>query len=143
MAECTFFGHRDCPDSIEPILRKTIEKLIVDNGVNVFLVGDSGNFDKTVFRVLRDLEGLYNIKIMLVLSKFPKQSDPFNDYSVLPDEVLLAPSRFAIDCRNRFMLNRCDYVVTYTVCDFGGAFKYETMARKKNKTVINVATLAD
>ena len=58
MAECTFFGHRDCPDSIEPILRKTIEKLIVDNGVNVFLVGDSGNFDKTVFRVLRDLEGL-------------------------------------------------------------------------------------
>lgn len=55
MAACTFFGHRDCPDSVEHQLRAVLEKLIVEQGVNVFYVGHQGRFDAMVRHTLRVL----------------------------------------------------------------------------------------
>lgn len=49
---CTFFGHRNCPDDIEPILREVIIDLITNKNVTCFLVGDKGNFDGIVRKVL-------------------------------------------------------------------------------------------
>lgn len=144
MTTCTFFGHRECSDHIEPILRETIRKLIVDEKVECFLVGDSGAFDEMVFRVLRDLENhAYNIQIFLVLSKFPKNNSEFYEkYAILPDEIEFAHPRYAIDYRNRYMIKKSDFVITYTICDFGGAAKYEALARRKHKIVINIAEIA-
>ena len=52
---CTFFGHRDCSEEIIPKLHAVIEKLITENGCNVFYVGNHGNFDRYVSRVLEEL----------------------------------------------------------------------------------------
>lgn len=42
MYACTFFGHRDCPDSIKPALRRTLVDLIEKEQVDLFLCGKSG-----------------------------------------------------------------------------------------------------
>ena len=51
---CTFFGHRFVPQKIEPTLRSTLIDLIENHGVDLFYVGNHGDFDAMVHRVLRD-----------------------------------------------------------------------------------------
>ncbi len=36
---CTFFGHRDCPEEIYPMLYDAIETLIRQRGVRCFALG--------------------------------------------------------------------------------------------------------
>lgn len=48
---CTFFGHKDTPKEIEPTLRSTLIDLIENKNVNVFYVGNNGNFD-TIYYLL-------------------------------------------------------------------------------------------
>lgn len=71
MSACTFFGHRDCPESIRPLIKATIEALITEKGVREFLVGHQGNFDKQVYGVLEELKGQYDIMFSVVLAYFP------------------------------------------------------------------------
>lgn len=52
MAACTFFGHRDCPDTIKEKLREALTDLIEHHGVNLFYVGNQGNFDAIARSVL-------------------------------------------------------------------------------------------
>ena len=48
--------------------------------------------------------------------------------------------RFAIAFRNRWMIKKSDYVVTYVTRSFGGAYKFKTLSVTKNKTVIEIST---
>lgn len=41
---CTFLGHRDCPETIKPILKAEIKSLI-EKGVDSFLIGNNSYFD--------------------------------------------------------------------------------------------------
>jgi len=139
MSACTFFGHRDSPTDIKDILFKTIELLITRNGVEIFFVGNNGSFDRIVLNTLKELKGKYpHIKYFVVLAYLSKHS-AYED-SIFPDGIEFIPKRFAINFRNNYMLSKSDYVITYTVCNVGGAVKFENMARKQNKTVINIAS---
>lgn len=42
MSVCTFFGHRDCPGTIRPSLRKALVDLIQAHSVTFFYVGCQG-----------------------------------------------------------------------------------------------------
>ena len=42
MAVCTFFGHRDCPETIKPYLREVLIDLINNQEVDTFYVGNRG-----------------------------------------------------------------------------------------------------
>lgn len=78
MSACTFFGHRDCSDEIETVLYGCIEKLICENNVDVFYVGNQGNFDAVVTRVLKKLQQKYPyIKCIIVLAYIPKKRSDF------------------------------------------------------------------
>lgn len=59
MAACTFFGHRDCPDTIKEKLREALTDLIEHHGVNLFYVGNQGNFDAIARSVLGELKKQY------------------------------------------------------------------------------------
>ena len=48
MCVCTFFGHKDCPDSIKERLWETLKELIVNHHVDMFYVGNQGRFDAFV-----------------------------------------------------------------------------------------------
>ena len=58
MRACTFFGHRDCPETIKSALHSVIELLIAE-GVTTFYVGNHGQFDTYVRGALGKLKKKY------------------------------------------------------------------------------------
>ena len=135
---CTFLGHRDTPKETEPALRLTLIDLIENKNATVFYVGNHGNFDAMVRRQLEDLSKTYPIKYYVVLAYMPKKNDIPDEHSILPDGIETVPRRFAINCRNKWMLNKSDIVVTYVTRNFGGAAQFMNMATISTKVVINI-----
>ena len=139
---CTFFGHRDTPPEIQPLLREVLLDLIEHQGVKQFYVGNQGNFDAMALRLLKESEKPYFITYDVVLAYLPKKTDPFFEvyYTILPEGIETVPPRFAIEYRNKWMIEHSDIVVTYVNRSFGGAAKFKKLAEKKNKTIIELSS---
>ena len=140
MPSCTFFGHRDCPDSIRPKLRSVLIDLIENQQADTFYVGRQGSFDALVYATLRELAAEYpHIRYTAVLERLPGKST--NDFTetLFPEAMENVPPRFAIDRRNNWMLQQADFVVVYVTHTWGGAAKFAGKAEKQGKIVINLA----
>lgn len=136
---CTFFGHRNTPERIRPLLREVLTELIEKRGVDKFYVGNQGSFDYYVRKELNDLSKYYpHIEYYVVLAYIHGKKDEDEDYyqTIYPGN--LGPRRFAIDKRNRWMIERSDIVVTYVQFVYGGAAKFKELAEKKGKEIINL-----
>ena len=122
-------------------MRTVLLELIEQRGVDRFYVGCQGNFDAMAREMLYELERSHGIRYEVVLAALPKQTDMTLEKhpTLLPEGVENAPPRFAIDARNRWMVDRCDIVVTYVRRPFGGAAKFKELAEKKNKAVIELS----
>ena len=61
MKACSFFGHRDTPqtEQLTQKVRETVERLIVEEGVNTFLFGSRSNFDELCHIVVTELKEKY------------------------------------------------------------------------------------
>ena len=141
MGTCTFFGHRDCPESIKPRLREVLVDLITSRGVDMFYVGNQGRFDAIVRSVLREQKEEYpQINYAVVLAYMPGKQNEYDDYSdtMLPEEIESVHPRYAISWRNNWMLRQSDYVVTYITHSWGGAAQYEQKAIHQGRLVINI-----
>ena len=143
MSVCTFFGHRDCPNSIKPKLREVLIDLIENHAVNMFYVGQQGAFDGIVRSVLKELVLLYpHIRYAVVLERLPQKRDELDtrDYSdtMLPEGIETAHPRFAISWRNNWMLKQSDYVVTYITHSWGGAAQFAEKAERQKKTILRL-----
>ena len=134
----TFFGHRDTPKEIESALRLTLIDLIENKNATVFYVGNHGNFDAMVRRQLEDLSKTYPIKYYVVLAYMPGKSDNPDEHSILPEGIETVPRRFAINYRNKWMLNKSDIVVTYVTRNFGGAVQFKKSAKMQSKLMIEL-----
>ena len=137
----TFFGHKDTPKEIEPTLRSTLIDLIENKNVNVFYVGNNGNFDTMVRRQLEDLSQTYPITYSVVLAYLPTEKNKYDDLTntIYPEALETVPKRFAISWRNKWMIQQSDIVVTYVTHNFGGAAKFKEMALKRSKNVVEVS----
>ncbi len=143
---CTFFGHRYVPKEIGPTLRSTLIDLIENQGVDLFYVGNHGEFDAMVRRVLRELSAKYPIRYHVVLAYMPEKQDEFDtaDYSnaILPEGIETVPKRFAINYRNKWIIGQSDFVVTYVVHDAAsGAAQFKRLAERKGKQIISIDTM--
>lgn len=143
MLTCTFFGHRDTPKETESTLRSTLVDLIENKNVHKFYVDNHGSFDYMVKHCLIELKRIYPIDYAVVLAYFPdkkhsSEQEYIND-AVLPDGIESVPRKFAINYRNRWMIEHSDYVITYVERTTGGAARFKELAEKKKKTVINLA----
>jgi len=141
MAVCTFFGHRECSDSIKTKLREVLIDLITNHNVDMFYVGNQGRFDTIVRGVLQELKKEYpRIYYAIVLAYMPGKRTEYNDYSdtMLPEGIESVHPRYAISWRNNWMLQHSDYVVTYITHSWGGAAQFSEKAKSQKKTVINL-----
>lgn len=137
MSICTFFGHRDCPQTIEPKLRQALCDLILEKGVDCFYVGNQGAFDALVRKNLRELTKKYpEIRYAVVLAYVPGKKYGDSSDTLLPDGIENIPPRYAISWRNEWMLHQADFVITYINHEWGGAAKYAQKAARLKKTVI-------
>ena len=141
---CVFFGHKDADNSISPKLKEVIINLIHVQGVNEFLVGNNGRFDYIVYSALKEIKTEYpDITYSVVLAYLPGEKQEYENYyaeeeTFLPDGIEIGPVRFAIDRRNKWMVEQADYVITHVTHSWGGAAKFKELAEKKGKTVINI-----
>ena len=140
---CTFFGHRDVSNIIKQPLKKILIDLIENKNVDLFYVGNQGDFDKMVKQTLEELCLIYrSISYHEVLAYIPGKRKEFDnkDYSktIYPSILENKPTKYAIIERNKWMIEKSQYVVTY-VRYSGGAGKFKEIAEKKGRTVINIA----
>lgn len=140
---CTFFGHRDTPESVRPALRKVLTELIEKRGADEFYVGSQGRFDAMVRGELKKLKDSHpQIRYAVVLAYMPGEKtlwDPLEGVeTVYPAGLESTPQKFAIDKRNRIMVDWSDIVVTYVRYSWGGAAKFKSLAQRKGKEVIEL-----
>lgn len=146
MLACTFFGHRDTPQIIEPCLRSVLIDLIENKKVNMFYLGNQGSFDYLVRKNLELLKHDYpHIGYAVVLAYMPVKKDSFDcemySDTIFPEGLENTPPKYAISKRNKWMIDKSDYVVSYVTNSFGGAAQFAKLAEKKGKTVINLGDL--
>ena len=141
MPSCTFFGHRNCPDSLKHSLRAVIIDLITNYGVDMFYVGHHGGFDGLVRGVLCEIAQEYpRVRYAVVQAYMPSERSAFGDAydTMLPEGIELVHPRYTISWRNNWMLQKSDFVVAYVAHSWGGAAQYVQKAVQSGKTVINL-----
>lgn len=75
---CTFIGHRDAPWVLKEKLEKVIMDLILWKKVDMFYIGNHGNFDKMALQIIRKLKSLYpNIDYYTVVAYLTQTSQHY------------------------------------------------------------------
>lgn len=144
MKYCTFLGHRNTPNYIESILQATLIRLIEQDKIHMFYAGNQGKFDGMVLRILKSLKQTYSqIEYYVVLAYMPTNRTQhslivYSD-TIFPEGLELVPPRYAIIKRNKWMIEKSDYVVTFVRHTTGDAAKFKVLAERKGKHVINLA----
>lgn len=138
MSACTFFGHRECYGLDSSVLRDAVEKLIVQ-GVDTFYVGNQGQFDSAVYSCLKQLRKVYlHIRVCVVLAYLPAETAEGQDLADTMYPEIEGHPKFAIERRNRWMLQSSDYCICYINHTWGGAYKFARLAKRCCKEVINI-----
>ena len=115
---CFFIGHRNAPESIYQNIVSTIEKLIVENGVKEFIVGNYGMFDSMVIRALQQTKIKYPAIVLLLLTPYHPsvkkviKPDGF-DNIYYPEGMEKVPPKMAIVEANRRVIRVCGYMIVY------------------------------
>ena len=138
---CCFFGHRDIPNNIRSELISIIKKLIQEDGVINFLVGNQGGFDSLVLSTLKEIsyqnpEISYNV----VLAYLPdNKSIPIDAPTLYPEGIENVPKRFCISWRNNWLIEHSQYVICYISHITGGAAQFVNKAERKGRLIYNLA----
>jgi len=143
MIHCTFFGHRDTPGFVKPVLMTVLRELIEKKNVRQFFVGNQGAYDVMVKKCLRELKKEYpHIGYAIVLAYLPKKKliDIEEEETLFPEELEGIPPWAAIGERNYWMVEHSEYVVTY-VTRFGSSRDFKDLAVTEGKTVIELSRL--
>lgn len=138
MPACTFFGHRDCPETIRPKLRNELTRLITEHRVDMFYIGNQGRFDALVRSVLRELQEEYPLYYAVVLAYMPQQGHEDYSDTMLPEGIESVHPRYAISWRNNWMLQQSEYVVAYVTHSWGGAAQFARKAASQHKNIIYI-----
>lgn len=89
--------------------------------------------------VLKELQNVYpQIRYTVVFAYFPKEKI-LGENTILPEGIELCHPKAAIDYRNKWMLERSEYVISYVNRSFGRAQKFYRKAVRQNKKVVNIA----
>ena len=139
----TFCGHSTLSGTapIRKWLLETTGALIAE-GADFFYLGGYGMFDALAFEVMREQKRAHpHITLALALPYLDSKlsTDGYDEIIYPPLETV--PKRYAIVCRNRWMVEMADYVVVYIEHDWGGAYKTYRYAKSKRKKIFNLAEL--
>lgn len=141
---CAFLGNDykwSRSDIIEKIKKQAL-RLIDEEGVDTFLVGVKGAYERDAYNaVLRIKQDNPSIKIVFVASSMKEVNDEerYFDSFVYPDRAAIGYKRWCIVHRNNWIIENTDFIIAYNRFE-GRAF--EVCKRAKNKGV-QVIELAD
>ncbi len=143
---CSAFGHRemyvDCKDKLEMLLNE----LICQNEVEIFYTGSMGDFDLLFSSCVRGFKHLYpKLKLVLVKPYFTKEINLNKEYyESLYDDILIpeissnAHYKSAITLRNKWIVDKSDFIISGVYKNYGGAYNAIKYANSVNKSVLNI-----
>lgn len=141
---CTFIGHRDTPKCVQPILREVLVELITKYGVDEFYIGTHGSFDYIALEILKELKKEFpHINYTNVLAYITGEREDYEKYegTIFLDVLENTPPRFAITKRNKWMIEKSDYLVCYVCQTLTNAGEFLEFAKRKGKKIINLAKI--
>lgn len=135
---CFFIGHREADEGVYPRLQQSVERLITEEKVSAFYVGNHGGFDRLAARAVIDAKRQHpNIILMLVLPYHPgeRQVDiPEGfDGTYYPEELEDTPRKFAIVKANKIMVDTSDWLICYVWHPASNARNLLEYARRREK----------
>ena len=136
MPACTFFGHKDSYYLDQGRLLAAIREQIL-LGMDTFYVGNQGRFDSAVYGCLKELRKEYPyIRIGVVLAYLPTKKEEMIVDSMYPE--IEGHPKFAIEQRNRWMIDKAERCICYINHTWGGAYKFVKLAKKRGLTIIKI-----
>ena len=150
MTVCTFAGHREVYQAnIAEKLDEAISKIIATDNCFRFLVGGMGDFDGLCSSAVRrakrsNPEKQISLELVLpYLTQELNENKQFYETSyddvIIPIELAEVHYKSAITKRNRWMVEKSDWLVAFVYRDFGGAYTTLRYAERKGLQIINLA----
>lgn len=145
----TFCGHSQFKSSTEyeTKLLELLEKIVGDRVVNFYL-GDYGDFDCFAYGCCKKYQKLHpNVSLIFITPYMTEvyqqkhlnlQKEKFD--GIIYPEIEDKPLKFAIIYRNKWMIDKADFVICGITRTYGGAYKTYQYAQKKKKHIFNIAT---
>ena len=145
----TFCGHTqftpttDCFNRIISFLTERVG----DNPADIYL-GGYGAFDLFAYDCCKKYKER-NPKVLLWYITPYMPSEDRQEYfkaqrkrydGIIYPEIEEKPKKFAISYRNKWMVDKADWVIAYVMRTWGGAYSTYQYAKKKGKEVLNLAT---
>lgn len=143
----TFCGHSQVifTDEEKSVLRNILVDEINKNPTSKFYLGGYGDFDVLCLRTLKDLKADFpEIELIFITPYLDKNYSKLEFAKYHYDDVIFpplenVPRKFAILKRNEWMVEEADLVIAYVMYSWGGAAKTLEYAKRKKKTIINLA----
>ena len=163
MKACSFFGHRDAPqtEELKQKVRETVEQLIVEEGVDTFLFGSRSKFDELCHIVVTELkekhphiqriaylckhetacyvgEGIAERRRIKELTGRDVYVREFED--IKKSDRVNSAGRASYVERNQWMIDDSDFIIIYfdekKVKNFNGTKIAYEYAQTKSKTIV-------
>jgi hypothetical protein len=141
---CFLIGHRDTPESVLSALRAAVERHISEYGVNAFVVGHYGDFDRFATAAVVAAKMKHpQITLTLLLPYHPtirpiEISSAFDD-SCYPPGMESVPPYAAIPRANRYAVEHADYLIAYACYSASNTCKIVDYAKSRGVLVENLA----
>ena len=143
----TFCGHSDFlfSDDVKQQLKNIFVSEIRKKPTCKFYLGGYGDFDSLCLRTLRELKKEFqSIELIFITPYIDKNYSKLEFAKYHYDDVIFpplesVPRKFAILKRNKWMVEEADLVIASVKYSWGGAAKTLEYAKRKNKTIINLA----
>lgn len=142
-----FTGHRSVPDE-KAVLAKLRELLVdlIKQGADTFICGGAVGFDTLAAQAVLELREAYPIRLVLAIpcegqdARFsPEQKATYAKIRLAADEETVLYPHYCRGCmhaRNRYMVDRCDFLVAYCHKSTGGTAYTVDYATNKGKNVV-------
>ena len=148
----TFCGHAHFSQSKEDEQKifAFLEDRVGDQLADMYL-GGYGGFDRFAYECCKKYKEKHpNVSLVFVTPyltatyqkkhlEYEKQRYDFIIYPEIEDK----PKRYAITYRNRYMVEKADYVIAYVSHDWGGAYATYQYAKRRGKAIFNLANFEE
>lgn len=143
----TFVGHAQFPkkEEYEEKILALLEEKIGGQVANMYL-GGYGDFDSFAYACCKKFQATHpNVSLILITPymtlEYQKNHLEYQkkryDEIVYP-EIQDKPLKFAISYRNKWMVEKADYVICGIMHTWGGAYHTYQYAKRKNKMIFNI-----
>ena len=144
----TFFGHSEFLKT-EECAQRMLELLgerVGDHPAEMYL-GGYGNYDDFAYECCKRYKKMHPHISLVLVTPYLTDSYQRNHLKlqekrydcVLYPGIEDKPKKYAITYRNRYMIEQADFVIAYISHNFGGAYTAYRYAKRKGKTVFNLA----